>query len=48
MKGTQKMVDYATDKKVPNSVRLIAANYLSRAKIDLDVDLRIYGSTRQF
>lgn len=35
-KGTQKMVDYAIDKKIPSNVRKVAANYLARVK---DVDL---------
>jgi cyclophilin family peptidyl-prolyl cis-trans isomerase/HEAT repeat protein len=35
--GTKKMVDYVNERKTPLSVRRIAANYLGRAKIDLDL-----------
>ena len=35
--GTQKMVDYVNNRKTPLSVRRIAAHYLSRADIDLNL-----------
>jgi len=35
-KGTQKMIDLASDKKMPTNVRRVAANYLARVK---NVDL---------
>lgn len=39
-KATAKMVEYASDMAYPTSVRLVAANYLARAK---DVKLTEYG-----
>jgi cyclophilin family peptidyl-prolyl cis-trans isomerase/HEAT repeat protein len=39
--ATQKMVDYVKDKKIPVSVRQIAANYLGRVNLDLNAHKQV-------